>query len=104
MYQTSGGTVQASFWRIVGTLVGAFVGWAALAAGDGSPYLLAVFAVILGMFTQAIIIRLTVSLLTEVAISAGLFLRSSRQYLQQGRHCVFDNLHGGSTQSIRLST
>jgi F0F1-type ATP synthase assembly protein I len=45
----SGGTVEASFWRIVGTLVGAFVGWAALAAGDGSPYLLAVFAVLLGI-------------------------------------------------------
>lgn len=44
--------MQASFWRIVGTLVGAFVGWAALAAGDGSPYLLAVFAVILGMSTH----------------------------------------------------
>ncbi|KAL7315805.1 hypothetical protein PS15m_004979 [Mucor circinelloides] len=49
MNPTSGGTVQASFWRIVGTLVGAFVGWAALAAGDGSPYLLAVFAVILAL-------------------------------------------------------
>ncbi|KAI8641877.1 hypothetical protein BD408DRAFT_417551 [Parasitella parasitica] len=49
MNPTSGGTVEASFWRIVGTLVGAFVGWAALAAGDGSPYLLAVFAVLLAL-------------------------------------------------------
>lgn len=44
----SGGTLEASFWRIVGTLVGAFTGWAALEAGDGSPYLLALFAVLLG--------------------------------------------------------
>ncbi|CEP15871.1 hypothetical protein [Parasitella parasitica] len=49
MNPTSGGTVEASFWRIVGTLVGAFAGWAALAAGDGSPYLLAVFAVLLAL-------------------------------------------------------
>lgn len=44
----SGGTLEASFWRIIGTLVGAFTGWAALAAGDNSPYLLALFAVLLG--------------------------------------------------------
>lgn len=43
----SGGTWEASFWRVVGTLVGAFVGWAALEANGGSPYLLAVFAVLL---------------------------------------------------------
>jgi hypothetical protein len=41
--------LEASFWRIVGTLVGAFVGWAALAAGDGSPYLLGAFAVMLAL-------------------------------------------------------
>lgn len=47
---TSGGTLEASFWRIVGTLVGAFTGWAALAAGENSPYLLGAFAVLLGMY------------------------------------------------------
>lgn len=41
--------MEASFWRIVGTLVGAFTGWAALAAGDGSPYLLGTFAVLLAV-------------------------------------------------------
>ncbi|KAI8995021.1 Fusaric acid resistance protein-like-domain-containing protein [Pilobolus umbonatus] len=49
MNPTSGGTMQAGFWRIVGTLVGAFFGWAALVAGDGSPYLIAVFAVLLAI-------------------------------------------------------
>ncbi|KAI8984474.1 hypothetical protein BDF20DRAFT_392181 [Mycotypha africana] len=49
MNPTSGGTIQASFWRVVGTLAGAFTGWAALAAGDGSPYLLGVFAVLLAL-------------------------------------------------------
>ncbi|KAI8090955.1 uncharacterized protein B0P05DRAFT_627272 [Gilbertella persicaria] len=49
MNPTSGGTLQASFWRIVGTLVGAFVGWAALAADAGSPYLLGLFAVLLAL-------------------------------------------------------
>lgn len=48
MNPTSGGTLEASFWRIVGTLAGAFTGWAALVAGDGSPYLLGLFAVLLG--------------------------------------------------------
>ncbi|KAI9317563.1 hypothetical protein BX666DRAFT_1938456 [Dichotomocladium elegans] len=47
MNPTSGGTYSASFWRIVGTLVGAFTGWAALEANGGSPYLLAGFAVLL---------------------------------------------------------
>lgn len=49
MNPTSGGTLEASFWRIVGTLAGAFAGWAALVAGDGSPYLLGLFAVLLGI-------------------------------------------------------
>ncbi|KAI9480972.1 MAG: hypothetical protein EXX96DRAFT_199060 [Benjaminiella poitrasii] len=49
MNPTSGGTLEASIWRIVGTLVGAFVGWAALEAGNGSPYLLGVFAVLLAL-------------------------------------------------------
>ncbi|ORZ16323.1 hypothetical protein BCR42DRAFT_465619 [Absidia repens] len=49
MNPTSGGTLQASFWRIVGTIVGALFGWAALEAGGGSPYVLAVFAVILAI-------------------------------------------------------
>ncbi|KAG0167567.1 hypothetical protein DFQ30_005904 [Apophysomyces sp. BC1015] len=49
MNPTSGGTLHASLWRIVGTLVGALVGWGALEAGGGSPYLLAVFAVMLDM-------------------------------------------------------
>ncbi|GAA5794766.1 hypothetical protein HPULCUR_000112 [Helicostylum pulchrum] len=49
MNPTSGGTLEASFWRIIGTLVGAFTGWAALAAGDNSPYLLALFAVLLAI-------------------------------------------------------
>ncbi|KAI7906491.1 uncharacterized protein BX663DRAFT_529215 [Cokeromyces recurvatus] len=49
MNPTSGGTLQASIWRIVGTLVGAFVGWAALEAGGGSPYLLGLFAVLLAI-------------------------------------------------------
>ncbi|KAI8096222.1 uncharacterized protein BX664DRAFT_323411 [Halteromyces radiatus] len=49
MNPTSGGTLQASFWRIVGTLVGALMGWAALEAGGGSPYVLAVFAVLLAI-------------------------------------------------------
>lgn len=39
---------MASFWRIVGTVVGAMVGWAALQAGGGSPYLLGIFAALLG--------------------------------------------------------
>lgn len=51
-YKFSGGTLEASFWRIVGTLVGAFTGWAALEAGGGSPYLLATFAVLLGKMIQ----------------------------------------------------
>jgi hypothetical protein len=50
MNPTSGGTLEASFWRIVGTLAGAFTGWAALVAGDGSPYLLGLFAVMLGKY------------------------------------------------------
>ncbi|KAI9495945.1 hypothetical protein BDB00DRAFT_811080 [Zychaea mexicana] len=49
MNPTSGGTWEASFWRIVGTLVGAFTGWAALEADGGSPYLLALFAVLLSI-------------------------------------------------------
>ncbi|ORX56446.1 hypothetical protein DM01DRAFT_1382683 [Hesseltinella vesiculosa] len=46
---TNGGTLGASGWRIVGTLIGALMGWGALAAGDGSPYILATFAVILAI-------------------------------------------------------
>ncbi|CAO3607852.1 unnamed protein product [Cunninghamella blakesleeana] len=51
MNPTSGGTLSASGWRIVGTLVGALVGWAALEAGGNSPspYVLAVFAVLLAI-------------------------------------------------------
>ncbi|KAI9247684.1 hypothetical protein BDA99DRAFT_525753 [Phascolomyces articulosus] len=49
MNPTSGGTWEASFWRIIGTLVGAFMGWAALEADGGSPYLLALFAVLLSI-------------------------------------------------------
>lgn len=43
--------MSASGWRIVGTLVGALVGWAALEAGGSSPspYVLAVFAVLLAV-------------------------------------------------------
>ncbi len=44
----SGGTLEASFWRIIGTIAGAMVGWAALEAGGGSPYLLGIFAALLG--------------------------------------------------------
>lgn len=44
----SGGTLQASLWRIVGTVVGALVGWAALESGSGSAYVLGAFAVLLG--------------------------------------------------------
>ncbi|KAI8388044.1 uncharacterized protein BYT42DRAFT_558741 [Radiomyces spectabilis] len=49
MNPTSGGTLQASLWRILGTLIGAFMGWAALEAGGGGPYLLALFAVVLAI-------------------------------------------------------
>ncbi|KAG1470593.1 hypothetical protein G6F56_002589 [Rhizopus delemar] len=49
MNPTSGGTLVASFWRIVGTVVGAMVGWAALQAGGGSPYLLGIFAALLAL-------------------------------------------------------
>ncbi|KAF7725301.1 hypothetical protein EC973_000311 [Apophysomyces ossiformis] len=49
MNPTSGGTLHASLWRIVGTLIGALVGWGALEAGGGSPYLLAAFAVMLAV-------------------------------------------------------
>ncbi|KAI8368926.1 hypothetical protein BD560DRAFT_398090 [Blakeslea trispora] len=49
MNPTSGGTLEASFWRIIGTLIGAFAGWGALAAGEGSPYLLGLFAVLLAL-------------------------------------------------------
>ncbi|KAI9281806.1 Fusaric acid resistance protein-like-domain-containing protein [Sporodiniella umbellata] len=49
MNPTSGGTLVASFWRIVGTVVGAMVGWGALQAGGGSPYLLGIFAVLLAI-------------------------------------------------------
>ncbi|ORE10224.1 hypothetical protein BCV72DRAFT_200109 [Rhizopus microsporus var. microsporus] len=49
MNPTSGGTLEASFWRIVGTVVGAMTGWAALEAGGGSPYLLGIFAVLLAL-------------------------------------------------------
>ncbi|KAI8137954.1 Fusaric acid resistance protein-like-domain-containing protein [Fennellomyces sp. T-0311] len=49
MNPTSGGTFEASFWRIVGTLTGALAGWAALEADGGSPYLLALFAVLLSI-------------------------------------------------------
>ncbi|KAL0085688.1 hypothetical protein J3Q64DRAFT_1809690 [Phycomyces blakesleeanus] len=44
-----GGTLQAGAWRVVGTVTGAMVGWAALEAGGTSPYLLAFFAVILAI-------------------------------------------------------
>lgn len=47
MNPTSGGTVHASLWRIVGTFIGACVGWAALEANGGQPYLLALFGVLL---------------------------------------------------------
>lgn len=43
----SGGTFHASFWRIIGTLIGAFVGWGALESDGGSAYLLALFGVLL---------------------------------------------------------
>ncbi|KAI8060923.1 hypothetical protein BC940DRAFT_245818 [Gongronella butleri] len=46
---TSGGTLAASGWRVVGTLIGAFMGWGALEAAGGSPYVLAAFAVILAV-------------------------------------------------------
>ncbi|KAI7864354.1 hypothetical protein BDF14DRAFT_1732339 [Spinellus fusiger] len=49
MNPTSGGTLQASVWRIVGTLTGALVGWGVLEAHSGSPYFLALFAVILAI-------------------------------------------------------
>ncbi|KAI8888662.1 hypothetical protein K501DRAFT_329772 [Backusella circina FSU 941] len=47
MNPTSGGTFDASFWRIIGTVTGALVGWVALEAGNGSPYFLALFAIFL---------------------------------------------------------
>ena len=46
-YVISGGTFHASFWRIIGTLVGAFIGWGALESDGGSAYLLALFGVLL---------------------------------------------------------
>ncbi|KAG0748392.1 hypothetical protein G6F62_006230 [Rhizopus arrhizus] len=49
MNPTSGGTLEASFWRIIGTIAGAMVGWAALEAGGGSPYLLGIFAALLAL-------------------------------------------------------
>ncbi|KAI9320587.1 hypothetical protein BX666DRAFT_2024230 [Dichotomocladium elegans] len=47
MNPTSGGTLQASLWRVVGTVIGTLVGWAALETGKGSAYVLAIFAVLL---------------------------------------------------------
>ncbi|KAI9264352.1 Fusaric acid resistance protein-like-domain-containing protein [Phascolomyces articulosus] len=49
MNPTSGGTLQAGAWRIVGTVIGAMVGWAALASNNSSPYVLALFAVLLAI-------------------------------------------------------
>ncbi|KAI8145876.1 Fusaric acid resistance protein-like-domain-containing protein [Fennellomyces sp. T-0311] len=49
MNPTSGGTLNASVWRIVGTVIGAFVGWAALETDDGSAYVLGFFAIVLAI-------------------------------------------------------
>ncbi|KAI9474873.1 Fusaric acid resistance protein-like-domain-containing protein [Zychaea mexicana] len=49
MNPTSGGTLHASAWRVVGTIIGAMVGLAALATGESSAYVLAVFAVLLAV-------------------------------------------------------
>ncbi|ORY91108.1 hypothetical protein BCR43DRAFT_538228 [Syncephalastrum racemosum] len=49
MNPTSGGTLIASVWRIIGTIIGALFGWAALETGQGSPYVLAIFAVLLAI-------------------------------------------------------
>ncbi|KAI7885834.1 hypothetical protein K492DRAFT_190575 [Lichtheimia hyalospora FSU 10163] len=47
MNPTSGGTLHASMWRIIGTVIGALVGWAALETGQGSAYVLGLFAALL---------------------------------------------------------
>ncbi|KAI9307758.1 hypothetical protein BJ944DRAFT_254843 [Cunninghamella echinulata] len=51
MNPTSGGTLAASGWRIVGTFVGALVGWAALEIGGStpSPYILGLFSILLAI-------------------------------------------------------
>ncbi|KAG0172340.1 hypothetical protein DFQ28_011056 [Apophysomyces sp. BC1034] len=51
MNPTSGGTLQAGLWRLVGTVVGGFWGWAALEANGSSPYVLCAFAVIIALPT-----------------------------------------------------
>jgi F0F1-type ATP synthase assembly protein I len=67
----SGGTFDASFWRIIGTLIGALVGWIALEAGNGSPYFLALFAIFLGNSTIFVIMNIisVMSLLINTSFS-----------------------------------
>ncbi|KAI9283636.1 hypothetical protein BC943DRAFT_280678 [Umbelopsis sp. AD052] len=48
MNPTTGGTINGSLWRVVGTLVGSFVGWAAIAA-NGGPYVTVLFGFLLAL-------------------------------------------------------
>jgi hypothetical protein len=48
---SSGGTINGSIWRVVGTLIGSFMGWGAIAA-DGGPYIIVFFGFLLCEFVQ----------------------------------------------------
>ncbi|KAH8557090.1 hypothetical protein BGW37DRAFT_537718 [Umbelopsis sp. PMI_123] len=48
MNPTTGGTINGSIWRVVGTLIGSFMGWGAIAA-DGGPYIIVFFGFLLSM-------------------------------------------------------
>jgi hypothetical protein len=50
-YFESGGTISGSLWRVVGTLIGSFMGWAAIAA-NGGPYVIVLFGFLLCEFTR----------------------------------------------------
>ena len=54
-YFGSGGTLNAGLWRVTGTIIGGLFGWAALESDNGSAYVLALFAVLLGKFIAFII-------------------------------------------------
>lgn len=48
----SGGTINGSIWRVVGTLIGSLMGWAAIAA-NGGPYVVVLFGFLLCEFHRS---------------------------------------------------
>ena len=97
MNPTSGGTLEAGFWRIVGTLAGAFAGWAALAAGDGTPYLLGLFAVLLGNNYFGIY-KLYTCTNSRMMIALPFFYIHLANCLQQSWNCLSYNVYGGGIE------